>query len=197
MTKSEFLFQLNKELVNVSNIEANNILQYYGEYFDESPLSEEETAQELGSPQTLAKQIIAESRINSINEMPASPKKGFSAVMVALLAIFASPIALPILIAIAAVVFAFLIAVFAVVFSFFITGIALVAAGILGVIFFFVFAFIHLPASIGVLGFSFVSLGAGVLIIIGMVYLNRIIINGVVRFAKWVSRKGRKNEAIY
>ena len=61
MTKLQFLYQLEKHLKKLSNIEKNQTISYYSEMIDdmiESGLSEEQAVNKLGNPKDIVKQCL-------------------------------------------------------------------------------------------------------------------------------------------
>lgn len=52
MNKETYLKFLEDELKNIPEEDREDAISYYNEYFDDSPLTEEETAQKLGSLQS-------------------------------------------------------------------------------------------------------------------------------------------------
>lgn len=62
MTRNEFLAELKKNLQSLAEAEQEEALRYYEEYFDDAgPENEERVIEELGSPEELARSIIANS----------------------------------------------------------------------------------------------------------------------------------------
>lgn len=96
MNRKEFLTELNLALSSLPEEERRDALLYYNEYLDDAGLeNEDEAIRELGSVQEIAARINAESAIREMEEHPVSPKKGFSAVWIVIIAILSAPIALP------------------------------------------------------------------------------------------------------
>lgn len=61
MNKDEYLTRLKDKLDNIPLEEAQNIVQYYCEYFDEAGVeNEQKVIKELGSPESLAKRVTAD-----------------------------------------------------------------------------------------------------------------------------------------
>ena len=61
MTKLQFLYQLEKHLKKLSNVEKDQTISYYSEMIDdmiESGLSEEQAVNKLGNPKDIAKQCL-------------------------------------------------------------------------------------------------------------------------------------------
>ncbi len=95
MNKEEFLFQLQQELRNLPVEETDSALEYYREYLEDAGSENEAAAIESwGSPSKIASRLKAEYEMKQVVANQSS-KKGLSTVWVAVLAIFASPIAIP------------------------------------------------------------------------------------------------------
>ena len=136
MNREEFILELRSKLTRLSNDELEAALGYYEEYFDEAgPENESAVINELGNPSQIAKQIMADLAIKEVAVRPQSTKQGIKTIWIVLLAILASPIALPLAIAALALVFAavvtvgsVLFAVGIVIFTFVIVGAVLIGA---------------------------------------------------------------------
>jgi uncharacterized membrane protein len=168
MTRKEFMQELRDRLGRLRPAERDAALAYYEEYFDEAgPDREQEVIRELGSPASLASRILAEHAVKAAREAPYNPRKGFSAFWAVLLAVFAAPFAIPVII----VIVALMIAAVAVIFAFGAAGVGIFIGGI-GL---FVSGFFGLftgPASALVLfGAAFILWGLGkmLFVIIGAV----------------------------
>lgn len=130
MTKEEFLSQLRNRLKKLPPEEVNDALEYYEEYLEEAgPEHELETIRAWGNPRQVASQIMAQYAIKQMTEEP-SVHKGISSVWMIVLAIFASPIALPLAAALAVIVLALLICLLAVLLSLSAAAVSIVVSGL-------------------------------------------------------------------
>lgn len=137
MNKEQFMLQLREELRRLPPDEVDNALEYYEEYLAEAgPENEAATIASWGSPAKIASKISTQYEMKQVIANK-SDKKGLSAIWVVILAIFASPIAIPVAAALAMVVLALAIVVIALVaslgivaLSFAFSGLICVAAGI-------------------------------------------------------------------
>jgi uncharacterized membrane protein len=138
MSKEQFLLDLQKHLKRLPQEEIDNALRYYEEYLDEVGIQNEENAiASFGNPHKLASQIVAEYAVKDMEAAP-SAKKTLSSFWAVLLAVFASPIAIPLAIAATCVVLALVVVVIALIFSlavisfsFAISFIVVIAVGII------------------------------------------------------------------
>lgn len=205
MNKLEFLTRLRNALER-SGLPADDIndaLSYYEEVFLDAGFGkEEETSASMGSPESVAANILRESGINP--PLPAAqnrgavpppqykPKKKASAGSIALgviLGVLTFPIWLPILIVVVALLFALIVVVAAMVFALIATAVGLVIGGIATIF--------EFPA-MGIL-----ALGAG-LVLTGIVLLIckpafgaaiPAIGRGIRNFCRWITglfKKGGK-----
>jgi uncharacterized membrane protein len=132
MTKNEFFLQLEKNLSDIPVEESNKVMDYYNEYFaeaTESGKSEEEILNSIETPDKIAARVKAEAVFILAEEKPTI--SNWIKVMIAVLGIFALPIAFPIAISVFAVIFAMSIAVIGIILFLSVAAIGLVIAGIL------------------------------------------------------------------
>lgn len=164
MNKEEFLKTLDQNLSKLPDEEREAALQYYEEYLYEAGSENElETIKRLGNPTQIAKQLMADFVAKEIETKPLKAKQSFQAFWIVIVALFASPIAFPIAISIAAVAFAAIVTVMTILFTislvtvvFLVTSLVLGITGIMKL-------FIH-PATAAVsIGASCVLLGFGIL----------------------------------
>src|SRR5690554_3126724 len=98
MSKDEYLKKLRLKIKKLPKQEIEEAINYYHEYFEEA--GEENTASviaRLGSPSSVASQILADYAVKDLGTDHDSTKKSLSAIWFIILAILASPIALPLL----------------------------------------------------------------------------------------------------
>lgn len=195
MTKSEFLHQLRTGLHRLPPEEVEGAMRYYVEYLDESGDENwEQVQQELGTPQAIAAQILADYAVKDMNASPPSAKKGLSAVWFVLLALLAAPIALPIALVLVALVLAlFIVAlavilvVFAVVLTFFVVGVAATIGSLLVV-----------PVSFStfllMLGSGLALLALSILFLVPSLYLAKALFRGIADLASRLLNRRRAHE---
>lgn len=201
MDKQTFLRRLEEGLRQLPPEEREDILAYHREYFqDAGPEKEAKVIQELGDPDLLARRLLSEYG----EQPPASPpppppsqpqpeapkKKRPSGVLVAILAVLAAPIALPLAAALGAVAIALAVAalsvalaLMAVIVGVLVTGFALVALG-------FSTLLLYPPAALVVLGAGLVCCGLGLFGVMPVVRLIQAMFRGVASlFRKALSRR--------
>ena len=106
MTREEYLRQLQHYLKRLPKEDYDSAMEYFTEYFEEAgPEGEQAVIAELGTPKQAASELLS----NLLNEQIVQPRERRSVgavLMIALLAICAAPIALPLAIAATAILFA-------------------------------------------------------------------------------------------
>ena len=137
MNKHEFFEQLGRGLSGLPQEDIDERLMFYGEMIDdrmEDGLTEEEAVAEIGSPDEIASQIIAETPLTKLVKQKVKPKRKLKAWEIVLLAV-GSPIWVSLLIAAAAVVFSLyitlwslIISLWAITLAFGVSAVACVAA---------------------------------------------------------------------
>lgn len=192
MNKDEFLHRLRRKLRVLPKEEIDNAVQYYEEYFEDSGLGEEQTTAQLGSPAAAASQILADYAINRVDGSGRKVKRRLPLVWFILLAIFASPIALPIGIVFVALIIVVLItavsvlaAMACVVVSMIIGGVFLAGVGICVTL-------QNMPTAVFVCGLGLTAAGAGALLMIPLIMLCRVSCRGIMALVSKILKKVRK-----
>lgn len=168
MNRVEYMRELRQRLGELKSGEREGVLSFYEEYFDEAGADlEQDVIRDLGSPASLASRILADYAIKAARAAPYNPKKGFSALWAVVLALFAAPFALPVII----VLFALGVAVIATIGALGIAAFAIILGGV-GVFFGGFLELLTTPASALILfGIAFLLWGFGkiVFVILGAV----------------------------
>ena len=180
MNKHTFLQRLEKALRHIPKDDREDAIAYYTEYFEEMGADDnEDVSQSLGKPEAIAKEIIANCTEKHIEEQKTKGgvKNSATVIWMIILAIFAAPIALPLAIAGIAVLFAILITLLAFIFAIFCAGVGFVFAGIM------MFTAIFFAGGFGqglvCAGMGCLLLGAGLLILVGMIKFGELCIRGI------------------
>ncbi len=205
MDKNRFLIELRGLLRHLPPDELESAMEYYAEYFNEAgPENEQKVIAELISPSNVAAKIIGEIGMNpqpwQPQQQPLPQQKNRSVaktVWIVILGIFASPIALPIAIALFAVALALVISLGSVIFAFVVTGGALVLAGVMAFFISFTLLFRDFPTALFFMGYGLTTLSVGLLMCLGFVKLGILGAKGISRsFGKILVRRS-KNEKIH
>ncbi|MEI6131951.1 MAG: DUF1700 domain-containing protein [Bacillota bacterium] len=193
MTKELFLKELKAKLIKLPQTDRENAISFYTEYIDdalENGKTMEELEKALGKPDDVAAKIIADYSVNRAKEKP-SLTNGFKA-LIAVLGVFAIPIAAPAAIAIVAIIFALLITVFSVAFSLIMAafGLFVAVAAMLGVSIMLMFT----DPLLGVasLGASMIASGILILLAYCFIKLASLMVTGTSFLIKKIFDKNRK-----
>lgn len=199
--REEYLRQLRARLSNrMTPQELENVLAYYGEYFDEAGEGrEDQVMEELGSPEHLSHQILGDQVIRELEQPRASRegsrRSGLGAVWTVVLAICAAPIAVPLILGLVAVALGLVVAVLALVLGIGAGGVACVAAGIVSA-----WAGLNVIFSSGLattmyfVGLGLLSSGIGVAMLAGAVALARVCFTGIARMLGRAMHRNRREE---
>ena len=176
MTKTEFLDEIKKNLVGLSDEDIARSLDYYSEMIDdriEDGTPEDEAVAELGTPEAAAKEILMDMPIAKVVKAKIKKERKLSGGEIALI-IIGAPLWIPILIALFAVVFAVFITLWAVLVSLYAVVLALAFSG-LACVGYGIFTLITGAPSAGLfsLGAGAASVGVGSLLLIGTLYASK------------------------
>ena len=203
MNKEQYLERLKNSLRNIPAEEVENIICYYIEYFEDAGVENEQSVvEELGSPEILAAKVSADYVVKDIETGKISDttnanqvKTKISNIWVIVVAICAFPIWLPVVITVAALLFAAVITILSLLFAIAVTGGAMMLAGIVSLIGGIILIFQHAPTALLSIGTSLIFTGVGALIVWLTVISIRATKKLLVRIAKKRIKKGvPKNE---
>ncbi len=180
MNQKQFLYELWRELERIPIEEREEAMRYYEEYLEDAQ-GNEQAIHALGTPKEVAAQILGDYAVKGLQKPAKSTKQGLSKVWLIILAIFASPIALPLAVAIAAVALVLVIAAVAVMVALCAAGLGAVLGGI-AVIIAGCWVLVASPASaVFFVGIGAFAVGLGLLIGLFSVWLGRISVSGIGR----------------
>ena len=132
MNRYEFLYELKLKLAQLPESEIEGHLAYYEEMIDdriEDGMTEVEAIASLEDVSVIAERILQDASIVTLVKTTVKPKNGWTTAAI-VAAVIGSPIWLPILISIAAVIFSVFVTFWVVVVTIAVTMIALVLAGL-------------------------------------------------------------------
>lgn len=162
MNRNEYLAELKDGLKKLPPEEYHNAVCYYEEYFDDAgEENEQSVVEELGPPQALAAQIIGNFAMKEPDPQTPRTKKGISVVWMVVLAIFASPIALPLGLAAVVIVFAMLLVLFSVIIAFGAAALGCVLGGLACLIMAFPLLMESAGTALFALGLGLVAISIG------------------------------------
>ena len=172
MNKQEFLAQLRQNLSGLPKDDIDERLAFYGEMIEdriEDGIPEENAIGEIGPVDNLVEQIIADIPLGKLVKEKITPKRKLS-IWEILLLILGSPVWLPLLIAVLAVVFSLYVVLWSVIivlWSVFASFAACAIAGIAAGIYFARIGYI--PTGVAVIGAGIVCAGLSVFVFFGCV----------------------------
>lgn len=195
MNKERYMNALKKRLRRLPKEEYNRAIEYFEEYFAEAGTEREQQAiWDLGTPEEAADQIIWELAVKNTQEPIRDVKKGMRAVWVGILAVFAAPVALPVLILAIGLVLILFLAALLVLIILIACGVAVVVSGPIYILGGFSVLTQSIPAALVCFGQGLVGIGLGLLIVWGMYLLIRMVLNWVVNlFGAMVKKGGGKS----
>ncbi|MDD3361464.1 MAG: DUF1700 domain-containing protein [Hespellia sp.] len=195
MTKTEYLEQMKKYLKRLSPEDYQNTMDYFTEYFDEVGDGNVENAiQELGTPKQAASELLGQLlgkqlADDSVQQKPSSIGKN---ILIAILAIFAAPIGLPLLFTAVAVIGTGIICVACVLLCGFVGvfSIVIVAGKVLvrGMI----ASLVSIPGALILIGVGLLGIGISILLGIFVIALCKWIGKGIAVLAGKISGKVRR-----
>ena len=191
MGKTEYLADLKKKLNRLPSNEIDNALSYYEEYFNDAGTENEQAViAQLGTPDNVAAKIIGEYAVGAGAKNNHGRLKN---IWILIFAICASPIALPLILAVVIIALALIISLLSVFFSIGVTGIACVASGIASVIGGVYALFLHFPSGIFYIGFGLLSVSLGTALSLGVVKLSKVAFLGLQKaLGKFLIRRSTK-----
>lgn len=187
MNKNEFMKKLEQSLKHIPKEDREDALNYYREYFEEMGADDSlDVSQEAGKPEDIAKDIIANCTEKHINEQKEKGgiKSSATTIWMIILAIFASPIAIPLALTAVLLLFAFLLVLFSLVFAIAVSGLAFVVTGL--TLIFITFFAPGFAQKLLCFGSGLAILGAGLLFLVAMILFGNLCIRGIANLFKAV-----------
>lgn len=190
MNRKEYMTKLGKSLRHLPKSDREVALAYYEEYFEEAGTeNEQNTIEELGSPEQVAKQIIQELAVKKMDEREASSPMGLSLLWIIILALFAAPVGLPLSIVFVMSMLCVLVLLLILILAFFVCSVIFVICGIVSLTAGIVLLFTQPANGISVLGVSFILIGFGILWFYGNCAAVKVFWRGIRKLLKQTVRK--------
>ncbi|WP_368395524.1 DUF1700 domain-containing protein [Streptococcus gallolyticus] len=193
MTKVDYLAKLDKYLRKLPKEDYQEAMDYFSEYFEEAgPENEAQVIAELGTPKEAARDIISRLLDEKIIDQEKRPKSRVSVVWLAILAILATPVALPLALVLFLAVITILalgVAAIAVVLS---LGVAFLTSGIY--ILFDSWSYLNISFSATALSFGLglLALGLSLLTLLAAGAVCKVVGRSIVNLARKTENKRRK-----
>ena len=194
MTRTEYIAKLTKYLRKLPQKDYEEALEYFMEYFEEAgPENEAQVIAELGTPKEAAHEVISRLLDEKIIEDKSSLRNKTTILWIAILAVLASPVALPILLFFLAMIMTLLMIIFAVI----VTALALTFALLISGVYTFFTSFSLLSVSLASTlfggGLGLMMLGGALLLLLISFEICKLIVKLITLLIKWVIKKGRKS----
>ena len=194
MTKTEYIAKLTKYLRKLPQQDYEEAIEYFMEYFEEAgPENEARVIAELGTPKEAAHEVISRLLEEKIVEDKSSLRNKTTILWIAILAVLASPVALPILLFFLAMIVTLLMIIFAVI----VTALALTFALLISGVYTFFTSFSLLSVSLASTlfggGLGLLMFGGALLLLLISFEICKLIVKLIVLLIKWLIKKGRKS----
>ena len=203
MKTDEYLRQLSKYLKKLPKADYDDAMEYFTEYFAETDENEaKKLMDELGTPKEAACDIISNILEKKIDEkkqadsekkqVDSDKKSVFGVLWIALLAIFALPVATPLLISGLIVMFCVLLCVVLAVLCVFLFGVCAAIAGMAVIARAIVTVKLSISSEIMLSGLGLAAIGVGIIIVLLGVLCVRLFAELTIKFAHKASKRGKK-----
>ena len=203
MKTDEYLRQLSKYLKKLPKADYDDAMEYFTEYFAETDENEaKKLMDELGTPKEAACDIISNILEKKIDEkkqadsekeqLDSDKKSVFGVLWIALLAIFALPVATPLLISSLIVMFCVLLCVLLAVLCVFLFGVCAAIAGMAVIARAIVTVNLSISSAIMLSGLGLAAIGVGIIIVLLGVLCVRLFAELTIKFAHKASKRGKK-----
>ena len=194
MTRTEYIAKLTKYLRRLPQKDYEEALEYFMEYFEEAgPENEARVIAELGTPKEAAHEVISRLLEEKIVEDKSSLRNKTAILWIAILAVLASPVALPILLFFLAMIMTLLMIIFAVI----VTALALTFALLISGVYTFFTSFSLLNVSLASTlfggGLGLLMFGGALLLLLISFEICKLIVKLIALLIKWLIKKGRKS----
>ena len=194
MTKTEYIAKLTKYLRKLPQQDYEEAIEYLMEYFEEAgPENEARVIAELGTPKEAAHEVISRLLEEKIVEDKSSLRNKTTILWIAILAVLASPVALPILLFFLAMIVTLLMIIFAVI----VTALALTFALLISGVYTFFTSFSLLSVSLASTlfggGLGLLMFGGALLLLLISFEICKLIVKLIALLIKWLIKKGRKS----
>ena len=194
MTRTEYLAKLTKYLRKLPQKDYEEALEYFMEYFEEAgPENEAQVIAELGTPKEAAHEVITRLLDEKIIEDKSSLRNKTTILWIAILAVLASPVALPILLFFLAMLMTLLMIIFAVI----VTALALTFALLISGVYTFFTSFsllsVSLASTLFGVGLGLLMFGGALLLLFASFEICKLFVKLTTLLIKWLIKKGRKS----
>lgn len=201
MNREQYLRELRRYLRRLPREEYEDAMDYFTECFDEAGVEGEQgLIRELGTPKEAAREIFENLLEKEVGKQETDEKeKGsvgiWKGVLIAILAICAAPIGIPLLIVLLALVFAgiciaavIVLCIFCLVVTMVLAGGKLFLRGIVAIPY-------SIPGALMLVGVAVLAIGIAIIVVIATIFLSRWIARGFMWMTgKFLKKGGEKDE---
>ena len=189
MTRTEYIAKLTKYLRKLPQKDYEVALEYFMEYFEEAgPENEAQVIAELGTPKEAAHEVISRLLDEKIIEEKSSLRNKTTILWIAILAVLASPVALPILLLFLAMLLTLLLIVTALALTF-----ALLISGVYTFFTSFSLLNVSLASTLFGTGLGLLMFGGALLLLWVSFEICKLIVKLITLLINWLIKKGRKS----
>ena len=194
MKRSDYLAKLDKYLKKLPKEDYLEAMDYFREYFDEAgPENEEEVIAELGAPKDAAHDIISRLLDEKIVEDEKSPKNRAVIIWIAILAILASPVALPLILVLLMVIITILAIGIAIIAMVLALGVALLTSGVYMLVDRWSYLSIAPSTTALGVGLGLLSLGLALLALLAAGAVGKFAVKSISKLIQKAASKRRKS----
>ena len=194
MTKTEYIAKLTKYLRKLPQKDYEEALEYFMEYFEEAgPENEAQVITELGTPKEAAHEVISRLLDEKIINDKNSLRNKTTILWIAILAILASPVALPILLFFLAILMTLLMSIFAVMVTALALTFVLLISGVHTFFTSFSLLSVSLASTLFGVGVGLLMFGGALLLLLILFEICKLIVKLMTLSIKWLIKKGRKS----
>ena len=194
MTRTEYIAKLTKYLRKLPQKDYEEALEYFMEYFEEAgPENEAQVIAELGTPKEAAHEVISRLLDEKIIEDKSSLRNKTTILWIAILAVLASPVALPILLFFLAMIMTLLMIIFAVIVTALVLTFALLISGVYTFFTSFSLLSVSLASTLFGGGLGLLMFGGALLLLLISFEICKLIVKLITLLIKWLIKKGRKS----
>ena len=194
MTRTDYLTQLETYLNKLPEADRVEAMDYFKELFDDAGSEgEEELIASLGTPKEAAHDVLSNLLDKKVNEAPAQ-KNDRQLLHIALLALLAAPIGIPVGIAMILTIIGLFIAAVSVILAFFTVSVTGILLGGVFIVESFSVLVEAKSAFILIFGAGLLAIGASSLVLLGISYVARFFGLLVVRLVQWILKKGKRGD---
>ena len=193
MTKTEYLAKLDKYLRRLPREDYLEAMDYFTEYFDEAgPDNEAKVIAELGSPKEAASDIIYNILGKRMVEIKERPHRPVQMLWIVILAIFAAPLALPLLLALLGILVAMIAVSVAVIITLLLLGVAFIMNSLYLIYEGFTLLSTSLATAVLSLGTGLLIFGLSLLILLAVFEITQLLVYASMSIIQWGIARGKK-----